>query len=227
MRPTTLTVGPCRISYPNLFKAKTSTKFPAQGARFSCDILIPKNSPMVQSIMAAVEAAKTEAMDRLGWNAKMPKNLKMPLADGDEYDDENYHGHWILRPWSKEDRPPRVIDMQLQPILDQTEVYGGMWANVNVNFYAYDNSGAGIGCGFDAGVQKVKDDEPFGGGRTSAEDAFGAPVAPAPQAFTQPQPQAYAQPQAPINPMTGMPYTPQQPQPQAPINPLTGMPYGV
>ena len=198
MRSTSLTVGPCRISYPDLFTAKESKKFPQQGKRFKCDILIPKDSPLVQAIMEKVQLAKNEGLEKI-WNGKEPKNLKMPLSDGDERDDQNYHGHYVLSPWSKEDRPPKIVDMNRVSIIDQSEIYGGVWANVNVNFYAYDNSGAGIGCGFDAGVQKVKDDTPFGGGNTSLEEAFGGPV------------------DSNIDPLTG--------QPRVAINPLTGKPY--
>lgn len=231
MKPTAVTVGPCRISYPNLFTAKASVKFPEQGKRFSCDILIPKtDARLIGIINNAINAAIEDGKERL-WKGNIPKGFKNPLHDGDERDDENYKGCWVLSPWSSEERQPKVLDMSLQPILDQTEVYGGMWANVSVNFYAYDNRGCGVGCGFDAGVQKVKDDDPFGGGSTSAEEAFGA-AAPVPQAVpVAPVPVATAPQAVPpsamfgaaINPMTGMPYAQTG---AVAINPMTGLPYG-
>jgi len=189
MRPTSVTVSG-RLSYPQLFTAKGSNLNP--DPRFSTDILIPKNDPCVAAISAAIKVATDEGAEKL-WKGKVPANLKSPLKDGDERDDPNYKGCWILRPWSKEAYPPKVMDKSLQPILDQSEIYGGVHAMVNVNFYAYDFNGQkGINCGFDAGVVKVKDDEPFGGGRTSAADAFAG--------FAQ------AAPAAAINPITGLPY---------------------
>lgn len=216
MAGTRITVGPCRISYPNLFKPKGSKDFPEQGERFSCDILIPKaNQAMVNIVMAAINEAVEDGKERF-WKDTVPKGFRSPLKDGDERDDANYKGHWILSPWSSADRRPNVLDMSLQPIIDQTEIYGGMWANVSVDFYAYDNRGKGVGCGFDAGVQKVKDDEAFGGGTTSAEAAFGPAQAVAPTAF--------AQPQMAVNPVTGLPYgAPAQAAPVV-INPITGLP---
>lgn len=190
MKATSVTTGICRISYPSLFTAKASNLNP--DPRFSCDILIPKTDTATMSaVSAAIQAATAEGADKL-WNGKTPANLKSPLKDGDERDDPNYKGCWILRPWSKEAHPPKVMDTNLQPIVDQSEIYGGCYCRLNINFYAYDFNGQkGINCGFDAGIVKVKDGEPFGGGRTSAEDAFGAPAASS---------------NGGINPITGLPY---------------------
>lgn len=205
MKPTSVTTGICRLSFPNLFTAKGSNLNPEP--RFSTDVLIPKSdTATVSAISAAIQAATAEGAEKL-WNGKVPTNLKTPLKDGDERDDPNYKGHWILRPWSKEAYPPKVMDANLQPIVDQSEIYGGVYARVNVNFYPYDFNGQkGINCGFDAGVVKVKDGEAFGGGRTSAEDAFGMPGGvPAGMPGGAPMGNTAAVTGA-INPLTGLPY---------------------
>ena len=82
------------------------------------------------------------------------------------------------------------------PIINQSEVYSGMYGRVNVTFYPYVFGGKkGIGCGLGP-VQKLRDGEALSGGHVSAAQAFGAP-----------QPQVYAQPQAAgVNPITGLPY---------------------
>lgn len=73
---------------------------------------------------------------------------------------------------------PFVVDAQVQPIIDPTQVYSGMWGNVNVNFFAYNSAGKkGIGCGLN-GVQKTGDGDPLGS-RVTAQEAF-QPVAAAP-----------------------------------------------
>lgn len=191
MKATSVTTNPCRLSYPTLFQAKGSNLNPEP--RFSTDILIPKtDTDTLKRVGAAIEAATKEGVEKL-WNGKTPNKLNGPLKDGDERGGD-YAGHWILRPWSKEQYPPKVFDRNLNPIIDQSEIYGGVYARVSVNFYPYDFNGQkGINCGFDAGVQKWEDGEPFGGGRTSAEDAFGAAL-----------PETTAE--APINPLTGLPY---------------------
>ena len=190
MRATSVTTGEVRLSYPNLFTPKATQLTP--DPRFSCDLLIPKtDAKTLADIQAAMKAAIEEGKDKT-WGGQIPKSYKTPIKDGDESDDPNYKGHWILHPWSKAEYPPKVMDGQLNPIIDQSEIYGGVYARVNINFYIYNSNGVkGVGCGFDAGVVKTRDGEPFGGGRTSAEDAFGAPAQTAGQA---------------INPLTGMPY---------------------
>ena len=102
---------------------------------------------------------------------------------------------------------PFVVDAQVQNIIDPTQVYSGMWGNVNVNFFPYNSNGKkGVGCGLN-GVQKTRDGEPLGN-RVTAQEAF-RPVAQAPA----PAPnysQQYATPA--VDPITGQPmaqaYTP-------------------
>ena len=103
-----------------------------------------------------------------------------------------------------------MVDSQVQPIIDPTQVYSGMWGNVNVNFFAYNQAGKkGIGCGLN-GVQKTADGDPLGS-HITAQDAFQA-VAPAAPSYPAP-PAAPAAPAAPaypgypsVNPITGLPW---------------------
>lgn len=117
-------------------------------------------------------------------------------------------GCWVFTASSKQ--APFVVDAQVQPIIDPTQVYSGMWANVNVTFFAYSNAGKkGIGCGLN-GVQKVRDDTPLAS-RVTAQEAFQA-IPASPVAPTNPAPQAPAAPAAPagypapaVDPITGQP----------------------
>ena len=97
-----------------------------------------------------------------------------------------------------------MVDDQVQPIIDPTQVYSGMWANVSVTFFAHNNAGKkGVGCGLN-GVQKIRDDTPLSS-RVTAQEAFQAiPAAPAgyqaPAYPAAPQAPAYA-----VDPITGQP----------------------
>ena len=114
------------------------------------------------------------------------------------------------------------------PIINQSEVYSGMYGRVNITFYPYMFGGKkGIGCGLGP-VQKLRDGEALGGSSMTAAQAFGAPQQPT-MATQQP---AYAVPQQPAYAAAAAPgYT--QPaagrapwgQPGTGVNPLTGMPY--
>ena len=104
-------------------------------------------------------------------------------------------GHWVFTASAKADYPPEVVDTQGNPIINQSEVYSGMYARVNVTFFPYAFGGKkGIGCGLGP-VQKRRDGESLGGSAPSAAQAFGAPQ----PSNTQPQQQTA------VNPITGMP----------------------
>ena len=94
----------------------------------------------------------------------------MPLRDGDEKDDENYEGHLFVN--AKSNTRPGIVDRKKVPIVDEEEVYSGVWAIVSVTFFGYDKNGnKGVACGLN-NIMKFKDDEHFGG-RVSAESDFG------------------------------------------------------
>lgn len=85
----TKVVIPCRISFANIFEAKSIN---GGDAKFSVSCLIPKtDKKTLLAIHKAVEAAKEDGKTRK-WGGKIPPNLKMPLRDGDidRPDDENY-----------------------------------------------------------------------------------------------------------------------------------------
>ena len=97
--------------------------------------------------------------------------LKLPLRDGDAErpDDEVYKDCYFINANSA--TPPQIVDQQVQPILEQNEVYSGCYARVAVTFYAFNNNGnRGIACGL-GNIQKVRDGEPLSG-RTNAADDF-------------------------------------------------------
>ena len=109
-----------------------------------------------------------------------------------------------------------MVDLSRNPILNQSEIYSGMYANVLVNFYFYRNESVGVGAGLGP-VQKVADGEPLGGTLPSADDVFGAPDTAVPmagQTYTAGVP-TYAQPS--VSPTVAAAMQPQ-------INPLTGAP---
>ena len=64
-----------------------------------------------------------------------------------------------------------MVDANVQPILDQSEVYSGCYGKISVTFYGYNSNGnRGIAAGL-GNIQKLKDGESLGG-RTSAADDF-------------------------------------------------------
>ena len=93
--------------------------------------------------------------------------MKLPLRDGDidRPDDEAYADSYFIN--ANSITPPQVVDKNVNPVLDRSEVYSGVYGRVSVSFYAFNSNGnKGIACGL-GNVQKVRDGEPLGG-RTNA-----------------------------------------------------------
>lgn len=166
----TVVFGPCRLSYTHLF-AKYSPDGDAANGKFMTNVLLPKGEKeTVKAIQSAIEAAKKSGIAGL-WGGKEPKKLDTPLRDGDvdKEDDPVYEGKFYLNTKSK--NRPGLVDKAKQPIVDEEELYSGVWAVVSVTFFAYDVSGnRGVAVGLN-NVMKFKDDEQLGG-RVSAESDF-------------------------------------------------------
>lgn len=202
-----------RLSYTHLF---TPYANPNGGeAKYSTTILLPKSDVATkQRIDAAIQAAINAGVSSR-WNGVRPPQVAIPVHDGDgprpsdgmPFGDE-CKGHWVFTASSKQ--PPQVVDLGLNPIINQSDVYSGMYARVSVQFFPYANSGRkGIGCGL-GNVQKLEDGVPLGG-RTSAADDFGGPQQPlAPQQ----QPVQYA---PPVQPQYTPPVQQQQHQYAPPV----------
>ena len=158
-----VTRKPVRLSYANLFTPRAAAD--GTNPRYSVTLLVPKaNTELKTQIDDAVKAARVAAAGKGITNAG---SLKSPVHDGDgekpnggEYGPE-CKGMWVINASCR--TKPRVVDRMCQDILDQSEVYSGIWANVDVNFYGFAVTGnRGVACGLNM-VQKVRDDEPLGG----------------------------------------------------------------
>jgi len=220
---TNVTTGEVRLSYVHLFKPYSAQ--PEQDAKYSVTILIPKTDVATKARIDAAIAAATQRGSQDKWNGVVPPILKTPLSDGDGVRQDGTpfgpecRGHWIMTARSSADRPPEVVDAQLQPILNQSEVCSGIYGRVNVEFFPYFNAGnKGIGCSLGC-VQKLRDGESLGGSAPTAAEAFGAPAG----GYGGYVPQA-AVPQAAV-PQAAVPQA-AEPAVYAPrgIDPITGRP---
>lgn len=163
-----------RLSYVHVFKPHASV--PGAEEKYSTTILVPKTDVETkQKIDAAIKAA-TELGVLEKWNGVKPPTVPNPIWDGDgvKQNGEQFgpecKGHWVFTASAKADYPPQVVDRRVQPILDQSEIYSGCYANVAVNFFPYLFAGKkGIGAGL-GNIQKIKDGESLAGTRTAEQD---------------------------------------------------------
>ena len=172
VNPTKIVTGVCRLSYANIWQAKSIN---GGSPKFSTSVLIPKSdTKTIAKVKAAIQAAYDEGAGKLKGNSKTAPSLaslKTPLRDGDTErpDDEAYAGHWFLN--ANSNTAPGVVDASREPIYDTSEIYSGVYARVSLSFYAFNSNGnRGIACGLQ-NIQKVRDGESLGG-KAKAEDDF-------------------------------------------------------
>lgn len=177
MANTRIMTGKVRLSYVNVFKPRAAME--GQEEKYSCTLLIPKSDAnTLNAIKAGMDAAKEVGLSG-AWGGKLPPRVSNPLYDGDGVrpsDGEEFgaecKGHWVMTASAKADYPPGIVDVRAQPIIDQSEVYSGMYARVSLNFFPYSVGGKkGIGCGL-GNIQKLADGEPLSSAGIRAEDEF-------------------------------------------------------
>lgn len=175
--PMKVITGPeTRWSYANVWEAKSIN---GGTPKFSVSLIIPKSDTRtLDKIKAAIEAAYKEGEGKLKGNGKtIPplSSIKQPLRDGDveRPDDEAYANSYFINANSA--TAPGIVDSNLDPILDRSEVYSGVYGRASINFYAFNSNGnKGIACGLN-NLQKIRDGESLGG-KSRAEDDFATDV---------------------------------------------------
>ena len=158
----TKVIVPCRLSYAHLWEPDSIN---GSEPKYSVSCIIDKNDKeTIAKIKKAIEVAKDEGKGK--WGGKIPANLKTPLRDGDidRPEDEAYADSMFLNANSKQ--APQIVDRQVQPILDQSEVYSGCYGRVSITFYAYNsngNTGVAAGLGTVQGTESLLVPEPMPG----------------------------------------------------------------
>ena len=199
MKDTQVVLTNVRLSFVHLLKPYAAV--PGAEEKYSVTMLLPKTDTATKAKLdAAIEAAKNWGREKK-WGGVIPPICPTPIHDGDGVKQDGTaigpecKGMWVMKAYSKADQPVDVVDRQVNKILNPTEIYSGMYANVAINVYPYLYA-AKKGIGFGLGpVQKVADGESFGGSAPTAASVFTA-------LGDAPQPAAAA---PKINPLTGQP----------------------
>lgn len=164
---TKVITGVVRLSYANVWEAKSIN---GGDEKYSVSLIIPKSDKKtIAEINDAVKNAKVEGKSKFG--GKIPGNLKHPLKDGDieKPDEEAYKDCYFLNANSND--KPQIVDKNVKPILNESEVYSGCYGRVSITFYAFNtNENKGIACGL-GNIQKIRDGETLSS-RSSAVDDF-------------------------------------------------------
>lgn len=165
-----------RASYAKVFKPELNDLNGKM--EYSIVALFPfgKNDPRLKELKEAAKAAivKKWGPDKEKW----PSNMKSPFRDQGERKKEGklpdgyVEGNIFMT--IKSDTKPGIVDRNVDTITeDSGDFYSGCWFNASVRAYAYDNKGnKGVAFGL-GNIQKVRDDDAFGG-FAKAEDEFDA-----------------------------------------------------
>lgn len=177
---------PFRAGFVALFKpSKPKTAAATQEPKFSVQAFFPPNTDFSAMKKSMEEAWNDFVVKEWPKPEDRPKIFKKPFRkhvdnDGD-VEPKNWPEEvpvdWIMVNFSqKQDRRPPVVDQKVQDIIDEQEIYSGVWLRAQVRAFGYHNSGnKGVSFGLNM-VQKTKDDKPFkrGGGPGKPSDVFSA-----------------------------------------------------
>ena len=169
---TKVITGKCLLSY--VFVNKPKAAVAGGEEKYSLSAIIPKNDKAtLGKIEAAIEKATKEGVSRFGSKFGKAPSFRIPLRGGDvdKPDDEAYKDSYFLNVNSK--TKPGLVDKDVNPILDPTEVYSGCYGRVSITGFPYSVNGS-TGISFSLNnVQKLEDGESLGG-KPRAEDDFSA-----------------------------------------------------
>ena len=171
MASKTFTSPDGRVAFPAVYKAEVFEE--GQEPKYSLVLLIPKaNKAAVAKIRKIYDDCVKAFAAEGKWKGKTA-GLRCPIRDADEegIDKVGYPGCLFMK-FSSANRP-HVVDNEVLPIgADEGRFYAGCWARVRFSVYAYDKAGnKGVAFSLE-GVQKIKDDEPFGAKREAPEEMF-------------------------------------------------------
>lgn len=186
-----------RASYAKVWKPEVNKERPNDPASYRISLLFPKPThsagiKLLTSIKYSIENESKVKEEYLGhmypmwlammaavhakWGDKPPTGLKSPFRDGDN--DESidlekspeYAGMIFVSMRSSE--KPGIVDRYRQPIVDESDFYSGCHCRATAYAHPFDSNGNKGVTFLLNNLQKLRDDDRLGGGRTRAEDDF-------------------------------------------------------
>ena len=156
-----------RLSFPSIF---SKAKFNNEETKYEATFLLHKDdqAELIAKIQKQIDVVASDH-----FKGKVPKGLKLCLADGDEKDYDGYENHMSLKAASN--KRPTIIDRDKTPVAEEDNiVYAGCYVNAIVDFWVQDNSwGKRINSNL-LGIQFYKDGDSFGSGDIDVTGDFDA-----------------------------------------------------
>jgi len=141
--------------------------------KYQTTIVFDEEAQQTAEFKKMRQAVKKAAEARWG---EIPKKMRSPFKTPDDLEnvpEGMQDGDVFVRLNSTS--KPGVVDRNLEDILDDEQIYSGMYGRVNVQCYAWEHKQGGKGVSFGLGpVQKTGDGPRLGGGQKPAKNAFEA-----------------------------------------------------
>ena len=158
-----------QASFPALFKP---VGFAGSPEKYSVTLIFDKDEDLSGLKKACDEAIKKKFGDN------PPAGIAMPVKDGDTKTDKDgnvrpeFAGKKFVTASCKAEDKPKVVDGELNAIIDSSAIYGGVEMRIAVNVFAWEHMGKrGISL-YLSNVQKTGEGTAFGA-NTSVEADFG------------------------------------------------------
>lgn len=158
--------------YVNVWEPKSLN---GERPKYSISLIIKKGSPDMEKIGEAIkEVYRNSSFVLTEADGSVPplNTLRLPVRDGDvdKKNDPTYANSYFINAYST--NAPGIVDKDLNPITDRSQVYSGCGGRASISFYAF-NTGesSGIACSLN-NLQKITDGERLGGAKPIAEDDF-------------------------------------------------------
>jgi len=161
-----------RMLYPGVFHTSLPKgETDHSKATYQLTLLFPKTADM-----AVLSKMVNDAIEAKWGKGPYKFKIKEPFLKTEDQPRFAEHAEEfpvMLRAANKQ--KPAVVFASMKPCDSEEEVYGGRWAAMSLNAYAWDHPTGGRGVSFGLNhVQLLDHDEPMGGGRVRVEDAFEA-----------------------------------------------------
>jgi hypothetical protein len=159
--PNIIVLQNVRLSYPALFKPRSSDDNPQADPKYSAALILDdaKDAAQIKAIQSRIDAIVKE---KFKGNAKVLKGTC--LRDGAEKDGQDGYGTGTHFVSASSTRRPTVIDAKKQPLTaDDNKPYAGCYVHASIRLWPQDNK---YGKRVNAELRAVvfsKDGEPLGG----------------------------------------------------------------
>lgn len=144
-----------RASYPHLF---TPQAFEGGDPKYQLTLMLPKGD-VADNYLVTLRKSQESAISALYPKKKPAQFDQFGVNDGDDNDDPEMHGHWLIKATNK--ARPACVDRNGQEIVESSVIYGGCYVRANICAKAYGTpSKGGVSLELVA-VQFIEDGTPF------------------------------------------------------------------